>query len=45
MSGQPAVIRDQNYVPVISGQDSTDPTKVLPILINPATGAILLESV
>lgn len=44
MSGQDAVIRDDNYVPVLMGQDSTDDTKVIPVQINPATGALLLES-
>lgn len=44
MTGNP-VARDDNHVPVLCAQDSTDPTKLLPIQVNPATGAILVEAV
>lgn len=37
-------LRDKNYIPVAKGQDSTDPEKVLPILIDPDTGKLLCES-
>lgn len=37
------VISDENGTVVLAWIDSTDPDKILPILINPATGAILLE--
>jgi hypothetical protein len=36
-------IRDKNYKPVALWVDSTDPTKTLPLLINPITGRVLIE--
>lgn len=36
-------LKDKNYIAVSKGQDSTDPTKVLPILISPA-GKLLCET-
>lgn len=36
--------RDKNHIPALLGQDSTDPTKVLPIRINPVTGRVLIET-
>lgn len=37
--------RDDNRVPVAGGVDSTDPTKIIPLIINAATGALLIEAV
>jgi hypothetical protein len=37
-------VQDNNYVPVLLWQDSTDSTNTLPIKINPTTGAILCET-
>lgn len=45
MSGTDAVQRDGNHAPVLMGIDSTDSTKVLPFLVNPASGALILENI
>lgn len=37
------LLRDDNYVPVAGWVSSTDPTVVLPILINPATWRVLTD--
>ena len=36
--------RDNNRVPVMMAVDSTDATKVLPVYVNPDTGAVLIET-
>lgn len=35
--------RDGNHIPVAAGVSSTDPNVILPIKINPVTGAIIAE--
>ena len=36
-------IKDNNYVRVLMGVDSTDPTKMLPLKIDSATGGLMVE--
>lgn len=42
MPGNSSEVRDNNYIPVGKWQDSTDPTKTLPILVN-ENGYLLCE--
>lgn len=37
-------IRDQNHVPVALGASSDDPTLTLPLLVDPITGRLLVET-
>ncbi len=39
-----ALLRDENNVPVMKGVSSADPSVLLPIYVNPATGAILIST-
>lgn len=36
--------RDENHVPVAVAQSAIDSTVVLPVYVNPATGAVLVEA-
>jgi hypothetical protein len=37
--------RDENSVPAMGGIDTTDPTQVLPLEIDPATGRLLVTAI
>lgn len=36
--------RDENRIPCVGGQSSVDSTRVLPVSVNPSTGAIMAQS-
>lgn len=36
--------RDQNRIPIATGQNSTDSTQTLPFLIDPVTGRVLMDA-